>query len=84
MTLWSTRFRTGWMLVGRTEMGCACGGCSCKATAVTANVAVAALKPVDFISAEALGTETLAHCAACRTASSGQTSLRELQGEQGV
>jgi hypothetical protein len=34
-------------------------------TAVAANAALVAFKPMDFISADVLGTETQACCAAC-------------------
>jgi hypothetical protein len=63
MALWSSRFK---MLARRTSTGCACNECSCGAVAVTANFAMAAFKPLDFISTEALGTVTQAHSAALR------------------
>jgi hypothetical protein len=66
MALWKSKFGTGWMLAGRPAAGCTCGDYGCRSMAVSANSALTIFKPPDFISAEAFGTETPAHYAACR------------------
>ena len=66
LALWSSVFGTGWMLAGRTAGNCACGDCRWLAQP-TVNSAATSFKPPDFISAEALGTETPARCAACKS-----------------
>jgi hypothetical protein len=66
VALWASQFGTGWMLAGTTAASCACSECKC-ALPARAAAAAAMFRPPDFISAEAMGTETPARCATCRS-----------------
>ncbi len=60
LALWSSQLGTGWMIAGRPQQSCTCESCTC--TVAVKMVGVEHFKPLDFIRAEALGTNTLASC----------------------
>ncbi len=64
LSLWSSQLGTGWMIAGRPQQSCVCESCTC--TVVTNAVGAEHFQPLDFIRAEALGTDTPARCEACR------------------
>jgi hypothetical protein len=64
LALWSSQLGTGWMIAGRPQQGCMCKSCTC--TVVANTVGAEHFQPLDFIRAEALGTDTPARCVACR------------------
>jgi hypothetical protein len=64
LVLWSSQFGTRWMIARRTQPGCTCEGC--ESTALVDGVSSEHFQPLDFIRAEALGTDMLARCVACQ------------------
>ncbi len=63
LALWSSQLGTGWMIAGQPQLSCTCKSCTC--TVAVNMVSAEHFQPLDFIRAEALGTDTPARCAAC-------------------
>lgn len=63
LELLSSQLGTGWMIARRAQLGCTFEECACTASVYV--VRAEYFQPLDFICAEALGTETLARCVAC-------------------
>ncbi len=57
LALWSSQLGTVCMIAGLPQQSCTCESCTC-----TVAVGAEHFQPLDFIRAEALGTDTLASC----------------------
>jgi hypothetical protein len=66
LALWSSRLGTGWMIAGRADPECQCNKCECT-VAISNNLTASCFQPLDFIRAEAMGTDTPARCPTCRS-----------------